>query len=1156
MKRIGSLLVLVALAMSICLIAFGQSAATLKISVFDSSGGAVPRATVTIVDAARGVERTTITDAAGQATVSFLEPGGYTLTVKADGFAVHRETGITLEVGQVAASEVSLKPGSVNESVNVTSNVAQLETTTAAVSSMIDRRTVDQLPLNGRNPYQLAQLNASVTTTVGSRGANPSLAAAVAFSVAGSRALTNQVLVDGVDINGRADNWPAFKPSPDAVQEFRILTNGYSAEYGRTGGGTLTFTTRAGTNSYHGTAFEFFRNDALDAASFFSNLQGTGKQKLRYNQYGGNVGGPIRRNRIFFFGNFETLDTNTTNLLQSTVPTAKQKTGDFSELTSIIYVPGAGTRLPFANNRIPIAQQDKVAQKLLAYYPDPNRPGFLNNYAVNSPTTGVERQFLGRIDYILSAKQQMYFRMSRNWDDIVTAGTYPGNLATTSTNGFQTNRPLSIVADYLYTINPTTVAHATIGGSRSELNRTQQSQGFDPTTLGFPSYLATASGEGNVFPSIAATGYSPLGPLLNFGITQTYQNNYSAGGDIATVKGAHSIKYGGSYRIYQVNNFRADDPAGNFTATRSFTARTATDTASGDAIASLLLGIPAAGRLGITPKLAASNGNFGVYIQDDWTINKRLTINLGLRYESDLPTHERFNRLTNLALNDAFPASPAVILAPQTIGGVSVPGRTGQLTGVVKFVGRAGTDSNYLSDPDLNNFAPRIGVAFKLNDKTVIRSGAGLFYSPMVGGGISANTLAMVTESQATTYLASLDNGVTPNPGASLSNPFPNGIVPVAGTTLGALTQYGTASLPTRLRSLRNPKSAQWNLSIQRQLPGKVIAEVSYVGSAGIGLLGGTTDLNQISDSVRALGATVLNTRVANPFLTLPANLQPPVTSALSTATLTIAQLLRPHPQFGAIQNFFENDAHSSYHSANIKIERRFSNDLNFQASYTFSKLIDDISAIQASANVQIPNYQDMNNRWLDKALSTFDSRHRFVTSVLWALPFGKGQRFAHNSKWLDYVAGGWNFNTIATFQGGFPLAISTTATVTAGLAYRDLRPNIVGDPQGLGTTKQQEISAWFNKAAFAAPGLFQIGNAGRTIPGLRGPDFVNVDLALHKNFQINERIRTQLRLETFNTLNHANFLNPGTVLGNAAFGVISGTGDPRNVQLAFKLYF
>lgn len=1025
---------------------FAQAAATLRVEVTDPTGAVIPNAQVLITDTARGIERTAVTDGTGTAIFPVLDPGGYAVQVRLEGFTTFRQSGITLEVGQVATVNVKLTPGSVQETVNVSENVSQIETNTAAVSSMIDRRAVDQLPLNGRNPYQLAQLNASVTTTPGSRGANPTLIAAVAFSVAGGRALTNQVLVDGVDINGRADNWPAFKPSPDAVQEFRILTNAYSAEFGRSGGGTLTFTTRSGTNRFRGTVWEFFRNDAMDATAFFANAQRTGKEKLRYNQFGGNYGGPIVKNKLFFFANFEVLKISNANLIQTTVPTTRMRRGDFGELPSLIYIPGAGTRQPFPNNQIPAAQQDPVAQRVLTYYPEPNRAGLLNNYAVNSPTKTLERQLITRVDYAISERHQTYFRLSRNWDDIEAAGTFPGSLATTTTQGFQRNRPSSLVADYVFTLSPRTVVHANAGASRSELVRTQPSAGFDPTSLGFPSYIATATGEGRVFPSFSAVGYSPLGPLLNFGVTQTYQNNFAWAGDVSMNRGRHNIKWGGTYRIYQVNNFRADDPAGNFAFTRSFTARTAADTASGDAIASLLLGIPASGRIGIAPRLAASNHNFGVFIQDDWAITRKLTINLGLRYESDLPTTERFNRMTNFATLASFPAAPAVILAPQTIGGVAVPGRNGPLNGAVQFVGRAGSNTKYLSDPDLNNLAPRVGIAYKLNDKTVIRSGAGIFFAPMTGGGIAPNSLAMVTEAQATVYNASLDNGVTPNPDARLSNPFPNGILPVPGDSLGALTSYGLATLPTRLRSIRNPKTAQWNFNIQRELPGKMIAEIAYLGSAGIGILGGTTDLNQIDDSVRALGATVLNTRVANPFLTLPVAQRPPAGGVLATTTLTVAQLLRPYPQFGAVQSFFANDAHSSYHSLQLRVERRFAEDLNFQASYSFSKLIDDISAIGTNATVQIPNYQDMNNRRLDKSLSTLDARHRFVSSVLWAVPVGKGRKFGGTNKALDWLAGGWNINAIMSFQRGFPLAISTAATVTPGLAYRALRPNIVGD--------------------------------------------------------------------------------------------------------------
>lgn len=1177
------------LLLSLSISAAAQTAtATVKGVVADGEGQVVPNAAVVLANTATGTEKRFTTDGHGQYFFNFVEPGQYQLSIKAQGFEGYLRQGLTLEVGQAAEVNVALRPGSVTETVTVTANAQQLETGNASLGSVVDRRTIDDLPLNGRNPFQLAALSAGVVTTPTSRATNPGPNQTAAISINGGRALTNEVLLDGAPLTVKADTQPAFRPSPDSVQEFRIVTNSYSAEYGRTGGGALNFSTRAGTNRFRGTLWEFFRNDALDATSFFANREGAGKEKLRFNQFGGNFGGPIIKNKLFFFANYEALKIRQSVLQRSNVPTAKMKTGDFSEQlgallcanaqnqagacggaftvlinvrdtndnqiqarAGMIYTPVAtAQRRAFASNVIPAAQLNPIALKTLVFYPDPNRPGLVNNFVFNEPQFADAHQGTVRVDYNLSATQQIYGRLTLGSDESGSDGELGGSIASTATANSM--RPANIVLDYLKTISPRLVVHGSAGWVRGTNIRTPLSAGFNPTSLGFPAHLGALQGA-EAFPTFTPAGYATLGPRRNAGVVSNAQDTFSFSGDASLVRGSHSIKTGGALRIYRLQIFRADDPAGNFAFTRSFTARTPTEQSSGNSIASFLLGVPSSGRLGIAPALAVQNLYFTVYAQDDWTVNRRLTLNLGLRYESDLPTTERFDRLTNFDPGVAFPVSVNITFPAS----LNLPARTGQPRGAVINLGRNGNDERNQSRSDLNNFAPRLGLAFKVNDKTVVRAGAGIFYSAMTGGGVSSSSFAVIGDLAETTYIATLDGGITPTPGSSLSNPFPSGIVQPVGAAQGLLTGYGRQTLPVRVAELRNPYIGQWNLNVQRELPGRLIAEVAYTGSAGIGLLSGSTDLNQLSADALTLGAATLQTMAANPFLTLPADQRPPAGSILSNAAVTVAQLLRPAPQFGRIQSVFANDGHSTYHALQTKLSRRFSDSLSFQGSYTFSKLIDNISAIQAASGVQTPNFQDNNNRRLDKSVSTIDATHRLIANAVYALPAGQGRRWLNRGGLLNTLIGGWTANTIVQAQSGFPLAITATAlSGQAGLAFSDMRPNLIGDPRIEGGMTAERINRWFNTAAFAQPASFASGNAPRTLSGVRAPRYFGVNFGLHKNFAFNEYTRLQFRAEAFNLFNRANFNRPNTTFGSANFGTIQGTEDPRQLQFALKFYF
>jgi hypothetical protein len=662
-----------------------------------------------------------------------------------------------------------------------------------------------------------------------------------------------------------------------------------------------------------------------------------------------------------------------------------------------------------------------------------------------------------------------------------------------------------------------------------------------------------------VFPTFQPTGYSSLGAPRNFGNFRNNQDSFSLNQDVSWFLGRHSIKFGANERIYRMYNYRPDDPSGNFTFTRAFTSRTPNETAqqTGDAIASFLLGFPASGRLGIAPQPAFQSKYFAFFVQDDWTVNRRLTLNIGLRLKAELPNTERFNRLTNFDPQAPFPVNQLTVNFPANIG---LGTRTLSLNGIITPVGRGGVENRENFDRDLNNWGPRIGFAYKVNDKTVVRGGAGVFLAPMSGGGLNNVTYTMADLSE-TPYIASLDNGVNPAPGTSLSNPFPAGIVQPAGKYIGGLTSYGQQSIPVRLRNTRQPFIGQWNLNLQRELPGHLLVQVAYAGSSGAGLLSGATDLNQLSPEALATARTLVNgsplgnVAVPNPFRSLPVAEQPPANSILGRATVTVAQLLRPYPQFGNIVAYNQNEAHSTYHSFQVRAERRFTDGLVFTTGYTFSKLIDDITGISVNVSYQAPNFQDYYNRHADKALSNFDVRHRFVQNLSWQLPFGSGRQFLRDG-WLSSVVGGFTLNTIVQAQSGFPLSISALNPSLQGLAFIGLRPNINADVTTSATTKSGRINPYFNAGAFTQPAPYTFGNAPRTLANVRAPFYFVTNLSLARDFKFSETARLQFRVEGFNVFNRANFTLPGTTLGASNFSVITATEDPRQFQLAARIYF
>lgn len=1190
--------------------------ATLKGVVVDGSGNALANAAVALINNATGFKKTFTTDDGGQFIFTLLDPGSYAVEAQAAGFKTYARARLQLEVGQAIEINIPLAPGDVQETVNITAaDTPALDTATSALGGIVGRTRVEALPLNGRNVFQLAQLEIGVTSAPGSRGANPDLTASGEVSINGGRTLNTEALIDGIPLSNKGDNRISLRPSPDAVQEFQIVTNSFPAEYGRTGGGALNFSTRSGGNEFRATLFEYFRNDALDARSFFVNANPNGvKEKLRFNQFGGNVGGPIylprlgeggpgfgKNNNLFFFFNYEALRVSQAKQQPSTVPSEKMRNGDFSELLGAqipgvtvvdtrgnliparvgqIYVPGtviaagqpgASSRVAFADNLIPTALINPVGRAALNYYPLPNAAGvrnsnglgFSNNYVANTLATTDSYQFTARIDANLTPSQQLFGRVIKDHNLQVNSGPFPdglANIASPIQNPQQLSVPGTWVLNYVNTLSPKLVLHLNAGFTRFNNSATHFSRGFDVTSLGLSSYVAAASDDTRVFPTLNPAGYTALGPPRNFGFYNNNQDVASLNQDLSLLRGKHSIKLGANERVYRMYNYRPDDPAGNFTLTRSFTQRVPTETTpqTGDGIAALLLGLPASGRLAIAPQPALQSKYYALFAQDDWKVNQRLTLNLGLRWEFETGNTDRFNRLLNFDPQAQFPVGSVSVAFPEATG---LRAQTIALRGVVTPVGRGGVESRENYDHDLNNFGPRLGLAYKLADKTVVRAGGAIFYAPLGGGGFNVVTAAMAGLTE-TPFIASLNNGISPAPGTSLSNPFPAGIVPFTDSYLGPLTGFGQQSVPVRLRNIRQPKLGQWNLNIQRELPGGITFEAAYAGAVGIGLLSGATDINQLSPAAVAIagrifnGAPLGNLAVPNPFLNLPADQRPAASSILGRATVTVAQLLRPFPQFGNVVSYSQNEAHSSYHSLQLTAQRRLSAGLSFSAAYGFSKSIDDLTSMSLNnQTIQIQYYQDYHNRRADKSLSNFDVTHRFIGDLTWELPLGRTRRFLQDGL-LAKLIGGFAINAIAQAQSGFPISISATNASLQGLAFNSLRPNITGDIATTASSKAERIRQYFNPQAFAQPVPYSFGNAPRTLPNLRGPGYFSTNLSLQRDFHFTERARLQFRAEAFNVFNRANFQTPGTAFGAANFGVITNTEDPRQIQFAARFYF
>ena len=1165
------------LVVSICVLAaplLGQTFyGSIVGTVNDQSGGALQGATVTVTNNATG-ERRVITSASdGTYRLVNLVPGNYRVDVEQSGFRRYTRDQIAVNVEAAVRIDVAMQVGAVTESVEVTATAPLMQTETANLSQVVSARSVQELPLNGRNVLNLVALAPGVVPQGSSEGnlTGKNVFAGGNYQIGGGTANQSATYFDGVPVNDTYGNIVALIPSQDAVSEFRVQTNSNSAEFGRYTGGVVNMASRSGSNEFHGSAYEFLRNKVLNAGNFFSNRDGAGKPSFVQNQFGFSIGGPVKKDKLFFFGGYEGFRQRQGATFLRTVPSVPVLAGDFSNYRTAsgavipVYDPltqcgalgnaacPAGAveqRTPFLNNVVPLSRINPVARKFADFpsWAQPNIPGqpFTQNFNFirNVATGGDNDQVNIRSDYNISDNQRLLARYTR-WKSVnQPVEVYPNkqlNGDPFSPEAFITDH--AVLAD-TYTLSPTTVLDVRGGFMRWFYARTPGNLGINiAQTFGLPAYFNEIPQKNGVDPSTIVPQILPTGyDFIATGLLYARDNTYVVSSTLTKIAGRHTWKFGAEIRRADINYYQNNRPGGSFSFTNVFTSRNALNSgATGSPIASFLLGYPASGIVETSPFTAGGQRYQGYFINDTFQVSTKLTLTLGVRWEIPGVYTERFDRLVSF--------DPG--LANPELAGVTVNGRPA--LGAFVLANSAGHPERGLRPEHFNLVAPRVGIAYRLNDRTVIRAGAGTYFIPanvLFPEGPYGNPVNFLAHNMVT----SLDNQVTPVD--TLSNPFPAGFSPPPGRNpnFQRLLLGGTGR--TALRDAEYGYTAQWNFTVQRQLPGDFAVEAAYAGLRGIHLPFGALQMNQIPQQFMALG-TQLSEQVQNPFFgRIP-------TGPESRATVARGQLLRPFPHYDQTPNPGGYTGNSNYHSLQVKAEKRFSSGGTLLASYTFSKILSDTETLTTWLDTVlggVAGVQNWNNLQLEKSISSYDSRRRLTVAYVADLPFGNGKRFLSNLHGLtNKLASGWGVNGVTIFQDGFPLGFTAVPNVTG--FDTGLRPNVVPgcDPVSSGSA-QQRLNRWFNTSCFTVPAPYTFGNASRTDPKLRGHGINNFNFALFKRTPINERFNLEFRGELFNLFNRVQFGRPNQIASTAAnntFGIVSSQiNDPRLIQFGLRLFY
>lgn len=1189
---------------------FAQASYTAQVRgvVKDQSGAMVPQATITITNDGTGISTTAKSDENGLYVLTGLRPAAYTIRADAPGFRSAEEKNVVLQVSQQTSIDFTMHPLGVITTIEVTTAAPLLDTESASLGTDITNEYVRDIPLYGRSMFGLVFLAGGVTEVSGA-GVTDNYPSGTNFVSNGQRNATAEVTLDGSPISapeqGEGGNSNVYyQPSVEIVQEFKVQNNGFSAEFGNNGGTILNMVLKQGTNAFHGSGWWYGQRATFDARDYFNS--GEKPDHIR-DQYGFSVGGPIKKNKTFFFVDFEKVRQQDPNVLEAIVPTDLERTGDFSQSpanSNGIFDPCAGSqgsatpcpRTQFPGNVIPANKIDPIGQAILNLYPHANIEGAVYpdiNFRQVILSTDPAWQFDVKLDHQISANHKIGGRYSRHHDRF----TQPTVFGDDGDGVIYDTKVQNGGAEYNWAITPTK-----LWTNRFSVDRVH------------------APGISNNYPTLDSVGLSPLlaangltrMPTINVdgGMTSLFNQccvdthfahtlvSYSSALQLA--KGAHSITIGGEQRVFFNYFWQPDNPTGIFDFSRDVTTSAPNaglgDNNEGNPFATILTGFAYGASLHIVPAVSDKSKDTAFFVQDNWKVTPKLTLNLGLRYEWSTPYTEGGDRLNF----SNFTGDTGISLPVNRDGTGQFPqfGQIGELLGTTEFP----TSSRRNSPVDRNNFAPRFGFAYQLASNTVLRGGAGIFYGMNVAtnfqyaGPTFAKTAQMyfTKDDYATQFACLGPSPLQPN----CDSPFPGGLAGPQGNKYGKLAQWGfgnSSDLDTGVA--RNAEIYQWNLGVQHMLPGQIVVGVDYSANrsthlpwAGAGGIS-TRDRNFIPSSIRnalvqSLNPThdpnntavtdYLNTEVANPFqcffasVASPASYCPsaPIFSAADVAdsrygddTIPQSLLLEPYPQFdGGFSGLPKLIATSWYHSLQVRFQKRASHYVSFEGNYTFSKATDDSSAGRNAwiGNLGLDNPQVLDDLRAEHGIGSSDTPHRLTAAIILQVPVGKDRWIGGGmNRAMDGIVGGWSLNGVVTLQSGQPLAIYNSV---GRLVDGNSRPDVVCSQLRTGLSFRQAASSnlpYLNQDCFADPGDNITGNAPRHFSNLRGDGIRNLDLSLSKEFKISESKLLQVRAETFNAFNHQRFAFPDVGSGDGVFGTVtSTTGNFRRMQFGARFQF
>jgi hypothetical protein len=1150
-KRFSSVLLACGLAVSI---APGQSFyGSIVGTVTDSSGGLVPAARVTIINLGTTEKRAMQTSATGFYQFVNLVPSRYRVEVEKDGFKRFTRQPIVVEVQNAVRIDISLEVGATSQAVEVTGETPLLQPQTSSLGQVVEGRKATELPLNGRNIFALVSLVPGVVPQ-GQAGASPvgvNQYSWANFQIGGGQANQNDTYLDGAPVTINNIHLTSLVPTQDSIQEFKVQTNNSPSDFGRFSGGVINLTTKSGSNEFHGSVYEFLRNKALNANTFFNNRSGIGTPPFTQNQFGVSGGGPLviphlydGHDKLFFFASYEGTRVRQGLSFLTTVPTAAQRQGDFSDLRdargNVIPLydptttrsdpsnPGRYIRDPVScGGRINVIcpqRIDSAALALTKIFATPNLAGNINNYAANASTGGNNDQFIIRMDRNVSSKQRIFTRYTYWTNLALEIDPYKTHALPGGGNApqhFATNN--WVLAD-TYTFSPRTVGDFRLSYNRYGYDSTPGSFGVNPSSIGLPASLGPQS-QFLALPALNVAGMNSLSPGP---VIFTHNDDITFFPSLTQIWGRHTVKFGGELRINRQNTVSNGTPLGSFSFDANFTASDPFRPAGGFGFASFMLGHPSSGSFGYSTAIAGQEIYRGVYVNDTFQVTSRLALNLGLRYEQPGPWTERYDRISVFLSNAASPlAQPTGLPLAGRIAAVNSPDRSG----------RSAIEMNRKA------FSPRIGFAYRLAQKTVARGGYGLSWLPNDVSGRQQPDADPIN-AIGTTMVTTTDGGLTP--ADRLSNPFPTGILRPYGRDPRFQQLLLGQGLVTAIANNPLGYAQQWNFGLQQELPLGIFTEATYAGAKGTHLPFFAEEQNTLPERFMSMGSALV-AQVRNPFLGL-------ITSGpLAAPTISQGQLLLRYPQYTRAGLAGQGSAASNYHALQTKVERRFRGGSSLLVAYTVSKLISTAETLtgflEASGTSGIQNW---NNIRADRGLATFDTPQRLVASYVLDLPSGGVRGPAAK------VLAGWSVQGITTFQSGNPLFLRTSQNLTNSFGGGS-RPNNNGRGAALSGPAQPRIGGWFDISVFSQPPAFTYGNTGRTLPDVRTHGINNFDFAAVKStkFGPENKLALQFRGEFFNIFNRARFGYPGMFSGTPQFGVVSSqVNNPRLVQFALRMNY